>query len=547
MFEILKSILRGARERPKISGSSDELPDDYETCNGIGLGRLAHHEWEDAARAFLKAIEIDPGRPEGYCNFGITLERRGEIVGAIEQYRKALALYPEAYAVLDLLANACRMMGDQGECLKLRRRLVDIYPEDPSALSGYLYELSYSPAVAPGDYIRAARRYGALLAAAAQPFDRWPSATISPKRRLRIGFVSGDFNSHPVGYFLENALSHYEGDRLELVAYPTTEETDALTERLRPCFVEWHSLFGLDDASAARRIHGDGIDILIDLSGHTLHNRLPVFAWKPAPVQVSWLGYFASTGVGAIDYLLADTNSVMEPMQEEFTESLWFLPETRLCFTPPNIEMEVSPLPVLQAGHVTFGCFQSLAKINDEVLAAWGRILRRLPDARLRLQSMYLSFPAMDGALRKRMAKAGIDVDRVSLHGSTDRRRYLQAYSEVDVILDTFPYPGGTTTCEALWMGVPSVTLAGQTLLSRQGAALLTSAEMGDWVASNEKGYEDLAVGRASDIGGLTELRLRLRDRAAASPLFDGARFARNLEEAMIGIWNDKYRATPMG
>lgn len=542
MFEILKAVLRGARRHAESEVGHDALLEDYEACNDIGLARLAHQEWEAAAQAFLKAIQIDPGRLEGYCNYGITLERRGEIVSASEQYRQALALFPAAYPALDLLANASRLMGQQDECLHLRRRLVDTYPQDALALSNFLYELSYSTSAAPGDYPKALHRYGKLLADAARPFDCWPWTASSAGRRLRVGFVSGDLNSHPVGYFLENMLRHYVGDRLALVAYPTTDEFDALTERIRPCFAEWHPLTGLDDAAAARKIHADQIDILVDLAGHTRNNRLPVFAWKPAPVQVSWLGYFASTGVGAIDYLLADRNSVSQPLEEEFTESLWLLPETRLCFTPPDIDAAISPLPALRTGHVTFGCFQSLAKINDRVLAAWGRILQRMPDARLRLQSMFLSFPAMDTAFRQRMAKAGIDVARVDLYGSTPRHRYLLAHAEVDIILDTFPYPGGTTTCEALWMGVPTVTLSGTTLLSRQGAALLASAGLDDWVASQTDNYEEIAVSRARDLEGLAELRQRLRSQAANSPLYDGARFARDLEDALLGIWSEKWQ-----
>lgn len=543
MFEILKAVLRGAWRHAESELGHGVLPADYDACNDIGLARLARQEWEAAAQAFRQAIQIDPGRLEGYCNYGITLERRGEIVAASAQYRQALTLFPGAYPALDLLANASRLMGRQDECLDLRRRLVDTYPQDALALSNYLYELSYSTSVAPDDYRKALHRYGKLLAEAAQPFACWPWAASSVGRPLRVGLVSGDLNSHPVGYFLESTLRHYAGERLTLVAYPTTDESDVLTERIRPCFTEWHPLTELDDAAAARKIYADQIDILVDLSGHTRNNRLPLFAWRPAPVQVSWLGYFASTGVVAIDYLLTDRNSVSQPLAEAFTEILWLLPETRLCFTPPDIEVPVSPLPALRTGHVTFGCFQSLAKINDAVLAAWGRILQRLPDARLRVQSMFLSFPTMDAEFRQRMTKAGIDVARVDLYGSTPRQRYLQAHAEVDIILDTFPYPGGTTTCEALWMGVPTVTLAGQTLLSRQGAALLSSAGLDDWVAARVEDYEEIAVSRARSLEGLAALRQQLRGQVSSSPLCDGVRFAKDLEEALLGIWKEKYQS----
>ena len=359
---------------------------------------------------------------------------------------------------------------------------------------------------------------------------------------LRIGLVSGDFRTHPVGFFLEGILANLNPARVELVAYSMSPQEDELTARLRPCFVAWNIIVGLSDEVAARKIHDDGIHILIDLTGHTASNRLPMFALKPAPVQVSWLGYFATTGLPAIDYLLADPVSVPETHRDHFTETVWYLPETRLCFTPPanRTGLELTPLPAVQNGYITFGCFQNLTKVNDAVLAAWGRIFFALPEARLRLQNSQMNCSTAREYLQQRLAQVGIMPKRVIMEGSVPREIYLAAYANVDIILDTFPYPGGTTTCEALWMGVPTLTLAGGTLLARQGASMLTCAGLEDWIASDEGDYVTRTLFHASDIHRLAQLRSGLRQKVLASPLFNARRFALHLEDALQNMWQQK-------
>jgi protein O-GlcNAc transferase len=372
----------------------------------------------------------------------------------------------------------------------------------------------------PQSCLEEARNYGRIVAGKAERFSAWQCA--APPDRLRVGLVSGDLCDHPVAYFLENLLVQLDHDRIELIAYPTRHKQDDLTARIRRHFSAWKPLTGLSDEAAARLIHADGVHVLIDMSGHTGYNRLPVFAWKPAPVQVTWLGYFATTGVAEMDYLLADEAGVPAARQAQFTETVWYLPDTRLCFSAPGVELPVAPLPALSKGRFTFGNFQNLAKVGDEVLAAWGDILSALPDARLRIQTYQLD-----------------------VHGSAQRAAYLAAHAEVDMILDTFPYPGGTTTCEALWMGVPTLTLAGDSLLARQGASLLSAAGLAQWVANSQEEYVAKAVAFASDLPELAALRAGLREQVLASPLFDAPRFARHFEEALWGMWrawNDKQQ-----
>jgi predicted O-linked N-acetylglucosamine transferase (SPINDLY family) len=344
-----------------------------------------------------------------------------------------------------------------------------------------------------------------------------------------------------VGHFLEGVLTQIDPARIDLIAYSTGHTEDELTERMRPYFSKWNGLFCKSDEAAAQLIHADGVHVLLDLSGHTAHNRLPVFSWKPAPIQASWLGYFATTGIAEMDYVLADIVGVPEARQGQFTETVWYLPDTRLCFTPFKVEIPVAELPALKNSCITFGCFQNLSKVGDEVLALWGDILAALPNARLRMQCKQLGEPAQAEKMLDRLKHYGIDAGRVGIHGADFREAYLSAYAEVDLILDTFPYPGGTTTCEALWMGVPTLTLAGDSLLARQGASLMTAAGLPDWVAKSREEYISKAIALAGEVQKLSVLRAGLRQQVLASPVFDGKRFARNLEGALRSMW-EKYQ-----
>ena len=260
------------------------------------------------------------------------------------------------------------------------------------------------------------------------------------------------------GYFLESFLGEVDRRHVALIAYPTINKTDDLTERIRPYFSKWQPLVGLSDEEAAKRIHEDGVHILIDLAGHTAGNRLPVFAYKPAPVQVTWLGYFATTGVKEIDYILGDPYVTPEREADHFVEKIWALPETYCCFSPPVGAPEVNPLPALSNGYVTFGCFNNLAKVNERVIELWGRVLQAVPGSKLMLKTKALADEAVRKRITEQFQAQGVAPDRLILEGPAPRVELLGAYGRVDIALDPFPYPGGTTSAEALWMGVPVLT-----------------------------------------------------------------------------------------
>ena len=324
---------------------------------------------------------------------------------------------------------------------------------------------------------------------------------------------------------------------MRLVAYATAACNDPVADRLKASCVAWHDVQGLSDQALAERIHGDRIDVLIDLAGHSAHNRLPMFAWRPSPVQMTWLGYFATTGIEAIDYLLADPWTLPESQEEYFTEKVWRLPETRLCFTAPDPTPRVADLPMLAAGHITFGCFNNVSKVTDAVMSAWSRVLDAVPRSTLLLKSPQLGDVAVRARFMDRLMGHGLSAERLLLDGLSSRQDYLAAYGRVDIALDPFPYTGGTTTAEALWMGVPVLTLAGESFLSRQGVGLLENIGLHDWVAPDVEHYVGMAAGHAMNPGGLAELRSGLPSRMLASPIMDAPRFARHFEAALREIW----------
>jgi len=503
---------------------------------------------DEAIGHYRHAIFLKPDIAETHNNLGNALQGQGKLDEAIQSYHRAISLKPDYTVAYNNLGHALQGQGKLDEAIECYRHALSLKPDHAMVHSNLLFIQSFHSNYSPAQYLAEARNYGSKVLAQAQPYTRWSAHPAgSDMQPLRVGLVSGDLKNHPVGFFLESILAYLNPARVELVAYPTQPQEDELTARIKPRFADWKPIAGLGDECAARKIHDDGIHILIDLAGHTALNRLPVFAWKPAPVQVSWLGYFASTGVPGIDYLLADSVSVPDSHCDHFTETVWYLPDTRLCFTAPttNINLAPTPLPAIRNGYVTFGCFQKLSKMNDRVLALWGRIFHALPQSRLRLQNNEMNSPFAREQVLQRLARVGIDPERVMIQGSVPRKDYLAAHADVDIILDTFPYPGGTTTCEALWMGVPTLTLAGDTLLARQGASLLACAGLEDWIASDEDDYVTRTLAHAADFNRLAHLRSGLREKVLASPLFDAPLFALNLEDALQNMWQQKMGLKP--
>lgn len=548
------------------------LPADADTHNNLGAMLAKAARYQEAEQEFVKALEINSAYVAALCNFGNLLRTIGRLKESEQHLRKALefernasifnnlgatliemdrivdaeACFRDALKIQSNFSLACvnlgvclRKQGRLEEAIEYQRRALKLDPHSTELLSHLLFTLNYTTGTTNLFHFEEALQYGRLVTKKVKdPFSSW-LCSATPER-LRLGFVSGDLYRHPVGFFLESIIQRLDINQVELFAYSTTIINDEVSERLKKHCSAWKSLCGLNDQAASRMIHNDGIHILYDLSGHTGNNRLPMFAWKPAPVQVSWLGYFATTGMKEIDFFLADNVGVPESQQKNFVETIYYLPDTRLCFSAPDFDLLVAPLPAEKNGYITFGCFQQLTKVSDEMLRRWKEILTALPDARLRWQCRQFGDPKVIISVSERLQKQGIDIRRVSLIGAVQRAQYLSFHAEIDLILDTFPYPGGTTTCEALWMGVPTLTLAGDSLLSRQGASLLSSAGLNDWIAETSEEYINKAINFARDIQALSRLRFKLRDQVRESPLFNADRFARNFEVAAWGMWEER-------
>jgi predicted O-linked N-acetylglucosamine transferase (SPINDLY family) len=344
-----------------------------------------------------------------------------------------------------------------------------------------------------------------------------------------VGFVSPDLGRHPVGYFLVRVLENLGQEQLQTICYSDRTVKDDLTDRLQAAATQWRDVIGMGDPQLAEQIRADRIDILFDLAGHTARNRLLVFARKPAPVQITWIGYEGTTGLAAMDYLLADRYVAPPESQAYFRERLLWMPDGYLCYEPPAAAPPARPLPAFDRGHVTFGSFSNLAKITPEVVAVWADILRRTATSRLVLKHQALS----DAAVKRRylglFAAQGVDPQRLDLVTASSYAEYLAAYCELDIVLDPFPFSGSTTTCEALWMGVPVVTCPGATFASRHSLSHLSVLGVTETIGVDLNQYVERAVALAGDLPRLAALRAGLRQQMAASPLCDGRRFAANL------------------
>lgn len=494
-----------------------------------------------------KALQLKPEFVDAYPLFSDILRKLGRIAEAESACRNALAIRPDCVPVL---INLSIMLADQGRLAEAEaacHRVLAIQPDNLQAFSNLLFFGNYHSSDAPERWVEKAHEFGhRVRQSVTSPFVEWRCA--NPATRLRVGLVSGDIRDHSVGHFLEGLIARIDPTSIELIAYPTSSEVTELTMRVMPFFTAWTPLVGFSDEAAARRIHDDGVHILLDLAGVTSHNRLPVFAWKPAPVQISWLGYCATTGLPEIDYYLADAWTLPPEQERFFTEKIWRLPKTYLCFSRPSADVLVSPLPATESGYVTFGSFNNLTKVTTQVIALWARILQTVPDSRLFIKALQLKDEAVRSRLEAEFADLGIPAERLLLEGPIESRGgHLAAYQHVDIALDPFPYNGVTTTVEALWMGVPVLTLAGDRFLSRQGVGILNNAGLPEWVASDEDDLVAKAVTHASDLKGLALLRTELRERIERSPLMDAQSFATDFSTALWAIWRQHSVAIPTG
>ena len=518
-------------------------PDFAEAHNNLGVALKELGQLDHAVESYKRALEIKPDFIEAYNNLGGALKELGRLDEAMVSYHKAVELNPDLAEAHNNLGLVLKDLGQFEGAEASFRRALEIRPDYIEAYDNLLFTLNYT-AQRPEYCLEEARKYGRMVSAkVTSRFTAW-KCDDNPKR-LRVGMVSGDLHNHPVGYFLESLLANLDPARVDLIAYSSDPIADALTVRIKPYFSAWKMLSNLNNEAAARLIHDDGVHVLLDLSGHTGKSRLPVFAWKPAPVQAMWLGYFATTGVEEMDYIVGDKWTLPDGEEHHFVEKGWRLSGAIACLAPPKEDVKIEMLPALRDRSVTFGTLNNLAKMNDSVVACWARILNEIPGSRLYLNMSNLQNDLLKNNVIERYAANGIPENRLTLESTRGRVAALGSYNKVDIALDPFPYPGGTTSYEALWMGVPILTMRGRNFISHFGESILHNVGLHDWIAENEDDYVAKAVAACTDLDNLGTLRASLRKRALASPLFDAPHFARNFESALWGMWEAHTRSDP--
>ncbi len=535
----LGSLLDGAGQpneaRRHFQKAAMLLPEDAGAQ--FNLGEVNRHLGRntEAIAAFQRAVALDP-------SFSAALHNLGTLLRLEWRIQEALAVFEQAERLkLDppTMNNHARLLKDLGlleGALSRFGQAVQLEPGSMLMRSNYIYALHFSDAISDEALAEAHRAWSAVHEAPAIPLASTPAR--NPGKRLRVGFVSPNFHRHSCAFFLEPLLSHYDHGSLEIIAYASVGIEDAVTDRLRGLVDQWRDVKDMEDRQLAELIRQDGVDVLVDLAGHTAGNRLGAFVFKPAPLQATWLGYPNTTGLVRMDLRFSDDWADPVGSTTWHSERVARLPDGFLCYQPAREAPEVAETPMERRGYPTFGCFNALAKLSDATLRLWADILRRLPEARLYLKTWAFGDESAKALVVERLVESGLPMDRVLLSSWVEADGdHLGLYSQIDIALDPFPYNGTTTTCEAMWMGVPVIALKGKRHSARVGSSLLNQVGLPELIASNESEYVEMAVALGGNCEYLKKLRGGLRARMARSPLCDGPAFAKKFEAALRSAW----------
>ena len=497
---IYKDLRRGGDAILAFHAAVRMAPDNVSYLNNLGAAALELGLNSEALECFEQAVEKNPKLPTARNNIGNLLKDRARGMDALPHYRKS----------------------------------IELNPDDRDAQSNYLLCHMYIPDMDPKLVFEEHKKWGLSTAKKITPAFKFKPRRAGAK--IRIGILSADLCHHPVAHFIEPIFRAYDRERFEFFAYGDQRKSDDFSARFASMLDQWRDTCSLDDRALAKLIHGDRIDILFELGGHTAYNRLSVCALKPAPVQVSYLGYPGSAGMPTIDYRITDAFADPQGVTEHLhTEKLIRLPDCAWCFLPDATAPDVEPPPVMEKGYVTFGCFNNMAKLNAALFETWAEILNRVPNSRLRLKARTLTDKGVCKELTDFFIARGIEEERLDFFGHTQKiLQHLSHYHVVDIALDSFPYHGTTTTCEAMWMGCPVVTRAGQAHVSRVGVSLLNAVGLHEFITESREDYIEKAVALAAQTDLLQELRSGMRERLRESILMDEKRFVRGFEAALM-------------
>jgi len=508
--------------------------------NILGVSQSSRSKFEEAIVNFKKAINLNPKFIDAYTNLGIALKNNGELLGSLDAFQNALKINPNNYLSNYNLGDLYTKFNEIEKATQCFKKAIDSKPNFSLAYSNYVFLLNYSKQYDGNLYYNAILNYSKSIKRLDKnllvPFKYNKTTT-----KLLVGFVSGDFKKHPVGYFLFETLKHLKEMNFELIAYSNLmqDEEDSFTHELKNIFYKWHQVKKMDDLKLTNLIRSDKINILVDLSGHSAKNRLPIFVNRPAPLQISWCGYLNSTGLKEIDYVIAD-NFVIDQKQEKlFVEKIWRMPNIWNSFSEPEFNIKVGTLPAIKNKFITFGSFNNLNKINDSVIELWSKLLNTIPKSKLFLKYRnLLNNDFYKNSIVNKFSNFGVKGEQLILEGASKKRKeLLETYNRVDISLDPFPFSGATTSFESVWMGVPVLVFGGKNSIFKCGKSVNHNIKMTDWIAENEEDFIYKAVSFSSDYEKLSNLRSNLRYNSTNSPLFDTKNFAKNFHEALWKMW----------
>jgi protein O-GlcNAc transferase len=514
-------------------------PNYVDAYNNLGIVLQEAGQIDLAIACYQKATELNPHFVRAYHNLGTALKEKWQIDEAIIHYQKALQLDPEFAEAYNSLGDALQDQGKLEEAEKCYRHALKIIPS-PTYYDNLLFLMNYDPRYNAQAVLAEHKKFADLFEEPLRSSRVVPGNDRTISRRLKIGYVSPDFRKHSVAYFIEPVLAAHIRQQFEIFCYSDVPREDEVTMRIRANTDHWQSITGISDEKVAAIMREDGIDILIDLAGHSAHNRLLVFARKPAPVQASWIGYPNTTGLSSMDYRFVDGYTDPPGLTDPFyTEELIRLPGSFLCYQADTDSPIVEELPAIKSGHITFGSFNYFTKVSPDIVALWTAIMNAIPDSRLVMKSRNFSDRTTCKYAMSLFAKNDIAPERIELLPiKPSFAEHLGIYNRIDIALDTFPYNGTTTTFEALWMGVPVVTLSGNTHESRVGMSILSNIGLTDFIAHTDEEYIEIAVTTAKNTSFLKILRESLRERMTYSTLCDKNKFTKNLEHTYRQIWN---------
>jgi len=505
----------------------------------LGVALEEKGDLDSAIEAYVQTQRLDPSHDHAIQRSADIRHRQNRMEDALELYRQALRLQPDNFMACNNAGNAAKYLGRISEALAWYQKAQELEPDQRICASNYLMTMLLSADYSPEEIYRKHALWSDIFETPLIQERKAPANSPIPERPLCIGYLSCDYKNHPVAFFIEPILASHNRQNFTIFCYSNCDSPDMITAQLERLADAWRPIHHLGDDEVCQLIMNDGIDILVDLGGHTAQNRLTVFARKPAPVQTTWLGYAATTGLKSIDYRITDAAADPPGSTEHVhSETLWRLPDNFICYRPPANSPPVAPLPCLTNGFVTFGVFNHFSKITPEAVDLWCKLLFTLPNAKLLIKALGMEHEPMRQRTREMFASRGIHHERLELLGKTPSiYSHLELFGKVDISLDTFPYNGTTTTCESLWMGVPVVAKEGNSHVSRVSVSLLGTVGLSGLVAGSDEDYVGLAAFLAGDWKNLEILRNNLRDRVRKSKLLDTAGFTQNLEGAYREMW----------